>query len=192
MLQNIKRKAAEQRLSEPPQKSSKRTELPFIKIAKWALPVAACLAIVVVGIRFIPNITDSPESGVELVNPFESVDSAKEFQNRLGISVCEPSDSKNVSYTILDGKIAQIDFDYGDNSYTLRASKQSGDFSGINGTLIKSDKIDAETDAVLETIRGMEFNYLKLTWTDGVTTYILMNNSEISEEDIREIYEIIK
>ena len=89
-------------------------------------------------------------------------------------------------------EIAQVDFTYGGKSYTLRASKQSGDFSGINGTLIKSDKIDAQTDAVLETIRGFEYNYFKLKWTDGAVTFILSNNSETTTESVIEIYEKIK
>ena len=89
-------------------------------------------------------------------------------------------------------EIAQVDFTYGGKSYTLRASKQSGDFSGINGTLIKSDKIDAQTDAVLETIRGFEYNYFKLKWTDGAVTFILSNNSETTTGSVIEIYEKIK
>ncbi|MGN0699790.1 MAG: hypothetical protein ACI4J8_02180 [Oscillospiraceae bacterium] len=155
--------------------------------------MAACLVIAAVGIRLIPDMVSSPEnSGVEIANPFEEVESAEEFAKRLEISADAPVGSENVSYTILDGKIAQIDFDYGGKSYTLRASKQSGDFSGINGTLIKSDKIDAANDAVLETIRGSEFNYFKLTWTDGAATYILSNGSETTAEEITEIYNLIK
>lgn len=194
MLRNIRRKAAEQ-TSQTPQETAKPKTLPLNRILKWALPAAACLVIAVVGIRVIPGIVSSPvDSGseVQIANPFQAVNSADEFEERLKFRIDAPAGSEDIAYSILDGEIAQADFIFGGNSYTLRASKQSGDFSGINGTLIKSDKIDAANDAVLETIRGMEFNYYKLTWTDGAVNYILANNTEIATEDITGVYEKLK
>lgn len=195
MLQNIRRKAAEQQSAEIAQKSEKPKAMPLNRILKWALPVAACFAILLVGINVIPKLGAAPVESDESVlggNPFAGEMSAEELQEKLGFSIDAPEGSENASYNVLDGNIANISFEYGGNSYTLRASKQSGDFSGINGTLIKSDKIDAANDAVLETIRGMEYNYFKLTWTDGAVTYILMNNNEISADDITGVYEKIK
>lgn len=193
MLRNIKRKAAQQNTEVTPNAKSKA--LPFGRIMKWALPAAACLAIVVIGINILPRLSSTPigsESGVQIPNPFEGVNTLDEIEERLGISVKLPNGAENAAYFIIDGSIASIDFEYGGKSYTLRASKQSGDFSGINGILIKSDKIDAAKNAVLETIRGTEYNYFKLTWTDGAVTYILANNTEISEDDIIQVYGEIK
>ncbi|MGN0679951.1 MAG: hypothetical protein ACI4JS_09840 [Oscillospiraceae bacterium] len=190
MLQNIKRKAETQTVQNT---SSKPSSL--VKIMKWALPAAACLAIVVVGINLLPRLRSTPignESGVQIPNPFVGVNTLDEIEEQLGISVKLPDGAENAAYFIIDGSIASIDFEYGGKSYTLRASKQSGDFSGINGTLINSDKIDAANDAVLETIRGFEYNYFKLMWTDGAVTYILANNAEISTDDITGVYQKIK
>ena len=176
------------------QQTGSSKHLPLHRVIRWAFPIAACLAITIIGIKIIPSLFYSPvknNGSTQIVNPFTEVQSADEFAKQLGISIDAPDGSDNVAYNILDRSIANINFEYGEHSYTLRASKQSGDFSGINGTLIKYDKIDAANDAVLETIRG-EFNYYKLTWTDGTTTYILMNNSEISTEDIIAIYELVK
>lgn len=195
MLQNIRRKAAEQQSAEIAQKSEKPKAMPLNRILKWALPVAACFAILLVGINVIPKLGAAPVESDESVlggNPFAGEMSAEELQEKLGFSIDVPEGSENASYNVLDGNIANISFEYDGNSYTLRASKQSGDFSGINGTLIKSDKIDVANDAVLETIRGMEYNSFKLTWTDGAVTYILMNNNGISADDITGVYEKIK
>ncbi|MGN0670309.1 MAG: hypothetical protein ACI4JZ_07145 [Oscillospiraceae bacterium] len=194
MLRNIKQKAANQQPVQAEETKS-RKPIPFGSIMKWALPAAACFAVLIVGISVIPKQNTPPvdsSEGVMVGNPFGDDLTAEELQEQLGFSVDLPEEAENAAYNILDGNIANISFEYGGSSYLLRASKQSGDFSGINGTLIKSDKIDAANDAVLETIRGTDYNYFKLTWTDGAVTYILANNTEISAEDITEIYEKIK
>ncbi|MGN0670306.1 MAG: hypothetical protein ACI4JZ_07130 [Oscillospiraceae bacterium] len=190
MLNNIKRKAAEQQAAQKPAKKSSA----FAKIARWALPAAACLAIAVVGFNVVPRLVSPPveSGGVEIPNPFMMVNSADDFEQKLSLRADAPAGSEDIAYSILDGSIAQVDFIYGGKSYTLRASNQSGDFSGINGTLIKSDKIDAQTDAVLETIRGIDYNYFKLKWTNGAVTFILSNRDETTAESITEIYQKIK
>ncbi len=190
MLNNIKRKAAEQQAA---QKSAKKSSA-FMKIARWALPAAACSAIAVVGFNVVPRLVSPPieSSGVEIPNPFQTVNSADDFEQQLHFRADAPAGSEDTAYSILDGSIAQVDFIYGGKSYTLRASRQSGDFSGINGTLIKSDKIDAQTDAVLDTIRGTDYNYFKLKWTNGAVTFILSNGDETTAESITEIYQKIK
>ena len=121
-----------------------------------------------------------------------TVNCADDFEQQLHFRADAPAGSEDIDYSILDGSIAQVDFTYSGKSYCLRASKQSGDFSGINGTLIKSDKIDAQTDAIFETIRGIEFNYFKLKWTNGAVTFILSNGDETTAESITEIYRKIK
>lgn len=204
MLNNIKRKASEQQAatqqvaaqqaSQAAQKPAKKSTA-FLKIARWALPAAACLAIAVVGFNVVPRLVSPPvesSSGVEIPNPFVMVNSADDFEQLLHFRADAPNGSEDIAYSILDGSIAQVDFTYGGKGYCLRASKQSGDFSGINGTLIKNDKIDAQTDAVLETIRGFEYNYFKLNWTDGAVNFILSNRDETTTESITEIYEKIK
>ena len=164
------------------------------RIIRWALPAAACLAIAAVGIGVIPKLVAPPienDENVLVGNPCGEEMSAEELSKQLGISVDVAVGSEKVICNILDGSIGNISFEYGGNSYTLRASKQSGDFSGVNGTVIKYDKIDASKNAVLETVRG-EYNYYKLTWTDGTATFILVNNNEITADNIIEIYKKFK
>lgn len=152
MLNNIKRKAIEQQAAQKPAKKSSA----FMKIARWALPAAACLAIAVVGFNVVPRLVSPPveSSGVEIPNPFQTVNSADDFEQQLHFRADAPA--------------------------------------GINGTLIKSDKIDAQTDAILDTIRGTDYNYFKLKWTNGAVTFILSNRDETTAESITEIYQKIK
>ena len=192
MFQNIMRKAADLQKEEAPEKAAKPKVVPLNRVLTWAISVAACLAVAVAGIKIIPNIISAPpQSNVQVVNPYREAESAEEFAKELGISIDAPEGSENVIYNIISDSIANLDFEYGGNSYTFRASKQSEDFSGIYGTTLKQENIDAAAGAVLQTIDG-EFDYFKLTWKDGETTYILMNGSEISADDITAVYELVK
>lgn len=191
MLANIKRKAAEQDREAP---AAKRKT--FADIAKWALPAAACLVIAVVSIKVIPTLTaseSSPISSDVLVgSPFETVNSADEFEKRLGIAIAAPGGASEVQYTIIDGNIAEVYFLYGKNAYSLRASEQSGDFSGLYGVETAAEQLDSANNAVLTTIRDGGQTFLKLTWTDGKVNYILSDTDGGNEDEIKEIYGLVK
>ncbi len=189
MLANIKRKSMERIETSAPQKKS----LPFSDIVKWAAPIAACLVIALVGVKVIPSLVTSSEPPDVLGgNPFVTVDSAYEFEKQLGISIEAPSGASEVEYVIIDGEIAHIDFHYNAHSYNLRASQQSGDFSGLNGIETNVEQFESENNAALITICGVEATYLKLTWTDGKVNYILSNTDGGSADEIKEIYALVK
>lgn len=196
MLENIKRKAAmqvddEQKSHNPPEKKI----LPFNKVMKMALPIAACFVIAVIGIvKIVPllnNTLTRPGDDVQISDPFVTVDSAKDFE-KLGIYIDAPEGAIDTSYTILDGEIADITFTVDNHEYTIRASKQSGDFSGIYGDTVASNKIDSETDATLETIRASDEILYKLSWTNGSVHFILFNIDGASAESVTAIYQAIK
>lgn len=201
MLANIRRKAAEQnamKVHEPaPQaKAASMNKVTSTSaILKWAMPMAACLVIAIVGVNFIANrmhtpSTDTPE--VQIGNPFVSVEGAQEFKTKLGIVLNAPEGAENVEYTIIDNEMANIDFNYAEHSYTLRASKQGGDFSGLYGTDAGSEQIDSSTDALLTAIRSEEEIYRKLEWTDGKIRYVLLNTDGADPEQMKEIYKKVK
>ena len=89
MLANIKRKAAEQVIAENAEsKPEKAKILPFRRVMKWVMPVAACFVLAVIGVTVMPNIIHSPESSnpgdhIEIPNSFMSINSAVEFENIL-------------------------------------------------------------------------------------------------------------
>lgn len=195
MLKNIKRKAEmsadEGDLLQPP---SKKTCISFNRIMKMVLPIAACFMIAIIGIwKIVPMFGSTPtEPGfVQTPAPFVAVDSAKDFEE-LGIAIDAPEDSDAISYAIIDGKIAEVGFTVDHHRYYVRASKQSGDFSGLNGESVTSDKIDPETNATLEFLKSGEDTFCKLSWTDGETNFILTNVDGTSADNIKEIYQKIK
>lgn len=193
MLQNIRRKAAEQQTTQV-HESSQPKAIPFRKIAKWAAPIAACLAIAVIGVavfrqQSVPVAPD--ESEVLAGSPFSDEMTADELQ-QLGIDFHIPDSAENVVCYIMDGNIGDVRFELDDCSYIFRFSEQSGDFSGINGTPLSSEKIDPSTNAVLDTIADIEYSIYKISWTDGKLNYILSNSGETTAESIKAIYEEIK
>lgn len=190
MLANIKRKAAEQNRETS---ETKKKAPSFAEIAKWALPIAACLVIAVVGIKVIPQLAAPDEPSDVLVgSPFVTVDSADEFEKQLGITIDAPEGASGIEYAIIDGNIAEVYFSYDEKTYSLRASGQSGDFSGLYGVEAAAEQLDSANNAVLATIRSGDQTFLKLTWTDGKVNYILSDTDGGNEDEIKKIYGLVK
>ena len=200
MLRNIRQKAEEQQNTQV-QGSSRSKAIPFGKIARWAAPLAACLVIAVVGIavfrqQSVPVAPVEPsepmESGVMVGSPFSDEMSPEELREQLGIDFSIPDGAENVVCYIMDGNIGDVRFEIGGSSYILRFSEQSGDFMGINGTPLSSEKIDASANAVLDTIESVEYPIYKISWTNGKINYTLSNNGETDAETIKAVYQEIK
>lgn len=190
MLANIKHKASEQKQETF---DTKKKALSFAKVAKWTLPIAACLVVAVVGIKVIPQLSAPDEPlGVLVGNPFVTVKSADEFEKQLGIVIDAPEGASGVEYTIIDSNIAEVYFSYGEDVYSLRASEQSGDFSGIYGVEAATEQFDSANNAMLTTICSDDQTFLKLTWTNGKVNYILSNTNRVNKDEIKEIYELVK
>ncbi|MCR4646204.1 MAG: hypothetical protein K5695_12485 [Oscillospiraceae bacterium] len=198
MLANISRKAAEQTAPEDTKSKPGTVKvLPFKRIMKWAMPIAACFVIAVIGVTVMNNTikTTEPfgtEDNVQIANPFAGVDNAAEFERVLGISIDAPKGAENVEYSIVDNEMADIVFDFEGHCYNIRASKAGGDFSGLNGIEEKTEQIDAKHNAMLTVIRSGDEFYLKITWTDGQTTFILSNTDGASEDELKAVYERVK
>ena len=195
MLENIKIKAAmSSDKVQTKQVQSKKSEVAFNRYIKMVLPIAACFMIAVIGIwKIVPMFGNtSTEPGfVQTPFPFVAVDSAKDFEE-LGIYIDAPEGSDTVNYAIIDEKTAEVCFTLDHHRYYIRASKQSGDFSGLNGKQISSDKFDSETNATLEILKSGDDTLYKLSWTDGETNFILTNIDGTSIDNIKEIYQKIK
>lgn len=195
MLENIKIKAAmSSDKVQTKQVQSKKSEAAFNRYIKMVLPIAACFMIAAIGIwKIVPMFGNtSTEPGfVQTPFPFVAVDSAKDFEE-LGIYIDAPEGSDAVNYAIIDEKIAEVCFTLDHHRYYIRASKQSGDFSGLNGKQTSSDKFDSETNATLETLKSGDDTLYKLSWTDGETNFILTNIDGTSIDNIKEIYQKIK
>ncbi|MCR5322267.1 MAG: hypothetical protein K6E85_03215 [Lachnospiraceae bacterium] len=198
MLVNIKRKAEEENARNDAQVKTKDSKiLPIKRIMKWAMPIAACFVIAVIGVTVMKNtirITDPPgsEENVQIANPFAGVENAAEFERVLGISIDAPEGAENVEYSIVDNEMADIVFELEGHVYNIRASTVGGDFSGLNGIEAKTEQIDARNNAVLTVIRSGDEFFRKITWTDGSVTFILSNTDGTSDDEMNAVYEKIK
>ena len=200
MLRNIRQKAEEQQNTQV-QGSARSKAIPFGKIARWAAPLAACLVIAVAGIAVfrqqsvpVAPVESSEPMGSGMLggSPFSDEMTVDELCEQLGFDFKIPENAENVVCYVMDGNIGDVRFEIGGSSYILRFSEQSGDFMGINGTPLSSEKIDASTNAVLDTIESVEYPIYKISWTNGKINYILSNNGETDAETIKAIYEEIK
>lgn len=191
MYQNIMKKAENSEMnerSEQLQKAKKTTVIPmrFIRIA---VPAVACLCIAVFGImRLMPTdpSISTPEPPLDLYTPYETVESAEDFQ-KIGISIDAPDGAENIAYAVIDGNIANIDFSLGENNYFVRASGQSGDFSGVSGDVLSSDQLDSKTNAVLYQIDCAPDVFWKVSWTDGRIHYFLSNTDGASADEVKAV-----
>ncbi len=191
MYENILTKAAK--------KEKSRNK--YISSLKYALPVAACLCVVVgyfaysfgkkgddIGndSGYYESSADYTEGAVMGGNPFSDVDDAKKFLS-IGIDIDAPDGAEDVSYSIIDENIADISFMLDGHSYIFRASYQGGDFTGIYGEEKSSEIIDAKSNACLYIIEDEFGSSYKVYWTDGSINFYLINSDGADEDDVRRV-----
>ena len=184
MYQNILKKAQ----VEPPAKKKRQTD-----ILRYALPIAACLCLLVAGaVHFASddNKADLSDDFVLSGNPFTEVESPESFKE-LGITLEAPTDATDVSYSVIDNEIAAIGFTLNGKTFEVRASAQSGDFSGLTGEVLETESIDADNSAMLYLISGDTGEYYKLTWTNGKVNYCLYGTDGADRIQLLFAYEAV-
>lgn len=190
MYKNILKKAQQAVPAEMPAEPKKKV----ISFVRYALPIAACLCLVVIGIaKFLPASTPTypDESYVKGGNPFLEVENAKAFK-ALSITLDAPEGAQEVTYAIIDGKIAEIQFGLDGKSYLVRASAQEGDFSGLNGTESDAETVDAKTNAVLVSVDVGTGVYQKISWTNGKVKYCLFGTDGANRKQVLSAYYALK
>lgn len=185
MYQNIMKKAQQAESAPPPTKKP-------IPIRRYALPIAACLCLVILGLTHFLSNPAAPDDEIVLGgNPFVEVESADAFK-ALSVTLDAPADAQEVSYAIIDGKIAELRFTLGGKAYIARASAQEGDFSGLVGQTQSQETVDAKTDAVLSVVKSDGTDYCRLDWTNGKIKYCLYGTDEASKTQVLSAYEALK
>ena len=190
MYQNIMKKAQQ---AAPAEKSAepKKKPIPFVR---YALPIAACLCLVMIGVaKFLPGNTPMrpDESNVQGGNPFVEVENAEAFK-ALSVTLDAPEGAQETSYAIIDGKIAEIQFELDGKSYLARASAQEGDFSGLNGEDRSQETIDAKNNAVLTEVQTDLQTYYKIVWTNGKINHCLYGTDGADKSQVLAVYESLK
>ncbi len=185
MYRNIMKKAQQAEPAPSPEKKP-------IPIRRYALPIAACLCLVILGFAHFLSSPAAPDDEIVLGgSPFETVESADAFKE-LSVTLDAPADAQNVSYAIIDGKIADIQFTLDGRSYTARASAQEGDFSGLEGQVQSQESVDAKTDAVLSVVKSDGADYCRLDWTNGKIKYCLYGTDGAGKAQVLSAYEALK
>jgi len=179
MRQNIMRKATAQ------------TERPRIRWGQYALPMAACFCLIVIVLSHLGPSQDPAEGGMLGGNPFVEVESAEAFQT-IGITLDAPAGAQEISYALIDGEIAEVRFKLEDKSYLARASAKEGDFSGLSGTELSEETVDAQTNARLIEVQTTDMTYQKLIWTNGTINYCLYSMDGAGREQVLSAYEVLK
>ncbi len=185
MYRNIMDKAARQ---------TQKTAKPPVRLTRYALPAAACLCLVIVGlVHFLSPGSDiaGNEGNVMGGNPFVEVEGADAFRE-LSITLDAPNGADDVSYAVIDGQIAQVTFSLDGKSYLSRASAQDGDFSGLNGDEFSSETVDAENNAVLIELQSDGMSVCKLVWTNGKINYCLYGTDGAERGQLIAAYEAMK
>ena len=189
MYQNILKKAQQAAPAEKPAEPKKKG-IPFVR---YALPIAACLCLVLGLAHWLPSApaTDPTEGGVQIANPFVEVESADDFK-ALSITLDAPDGAGEVSYAVIDGKIAEVRFTLDGKSYLARASAQEGDFSGLYGQESGAETVDAKTNAILVGVDLDTGTYQKITWTNGKINYCLYGTDGADTSQVLAVYEALK
>ena len=188
MYANILKKAAAQKAVQFPESApaeeksvpQKRHGTPAWQ--RWG-SLAACLVLVAAIGFVLPRLTQhaEPDDSALLGGaPFEDVQSAADFED-LGFTIDAPENAEDVSYCILDGEIAQVTFTLDGHSYTYRASKLDGDFSGDTEEAVGSVSLNAEYDAVLD---RLSLDGWRAHWNRDAVSYYLTNFDGTGEEAI--------
>ena len=131
------------------------------------------------------------DTGIDGVpNPIEEVGSAEDFE-AIGITnLHTPDSAENVKYSIIDDKVAQIDFAYYGVEYCLRAAKTEDDISGLYGDTVSEKELSG--GGTLTEIADGEKTYFKVEWKRNGVSFSLANVEGSSEDQLRELFEEIR
>ena len=202
MYANILKKAAAQRAAAPEENadapaaesnaSPKTVPLPARRpTPRWKRysAMAACLALVTtltIGFLhpFFAGDSEGNEPPVLGGSPFENVQSAADFEEKLGFVIDAPEGAENVTYCIYDGEIACVDFTLDGHEYTYEASKLDGNFSRAEGEAVGSTALNAEYGAVLDRVSPDTW---RAHWNRDDVSYYLTNFDGAEESAITEV-----
>ena len=212
MYANILRKASAQEtpIQEAAANASvnrKRSgKVTLLRLTRWALPVAACLVLLIVGAIKLSghkpsdiidtqggDPTDSAfAGGAQQPSGITEYGSSEALKKATGLEVLAPQGSEEVLYCSVGTDIAEVSFTVSGKQYTLRASKRDDDFSGLYGEEINHTVADKENGAVLTALRDEGVTFNKIEWKAGDTNYVLMNTDGAGLNGIMAVYKMVK
>lgn len=132
--------------------------------------ICLCLASSIGGCK---NKDESNYNQLSIANPYDSVESSNDFSDNLGITLDAPFGATNVSYFILNKKIAQVDFVLNDIHFTFRASKTVKDMlHGVYEPVKKYEQFFIENNIEVN-INTTDDGTQTVTWSNNNINYSL-------------------
>ena len=116
----------------------------------------------------------------EVVADYVQVDSPNSFiPLGIGITVAPPEHGQNAKYFIANKDVAEVNFDYMNNNYTYRASKNTNNLLSFYGDYVNSGKnfTEEENNIVVEYNRTSNNEKFTLWRVDDIY-YILSTQAE--------------
>lgn len=161
------------------------------------LPVAACLAILLIGAMVIPNILGNRQTDTPLVyeqpGGIAYADNAEALSSYIGFPVNEisslPFEATEITYLAYDKELAEIS--YADEEQTLYFRKSIGteDNSGDFNTYDTLAQITIKDCPI--TIKGNDKLYNLAVWNDGQYSYSIGITNGISQDKLSVLIETL-
>lgn len=159
-------------------KHSQPKVVQFSSVKKY-LSVAACFAILLLGVLTLPGLLDcGPQQPAEVLNPgVDIVDVAtlEELSEMVDFEVKEvtglPFTPEQESYTAFGKDMAQITYEGEGKTCTFRKSVGSEDNSGDYNAYYAVEEISA--GEVTATLKGNDDSFTLAIWSDGAFSYSL-------------------
>lgn len=135
----------------------------------------------------------SCSSGDALVyETHENAESVESLSAQLGIDITVPSTARNVTCSIINGLIANVDFSFNTVLYNYRASKiNSGALmSNVTGDITENGVIDIGDRAQVSTYTDEDGKRIAI-WYKGGTHYVLSCAKAVSNDTLTELCDLL-
>lgn len=156
----------------------------FPNIKRFAT-LAACLAVMLIGILTLPDLNTSHEPPVDKSNDIVEVSSVEELSETVGFEVGEPGnlpfEPESVVYTAYWAEMAEIIYTNEEQTATFRKGIGSDDVSGDYNSYELTSEISMNDINV--TLKGNSETYTLAIWTDGEFAYSLSLSGGIGEAE---------
>lgn len=162
--------------------------------ARKYLSLAACLAILFVGVLTVPSRLN-PEQGNESEplapgSDIVTVSSAKELSDSVGFEIKDiptlPFSVENVTYTVYWQELAQISYSGEGQTLTFRKSADEGDNSG--NYIVYENIVEKTIDGNTLLLKGDGDTYSLVLWESDGYSYSLYFENGVQESDCIDVY----
>lgn len=153
--------------------TGKQTSFQIKNLLKWMLPIAACF-VLVLGLIYLPSITEQPNLRLQITNQIIPAESLQELSDMVGFEAAGisdlPFDAQTVTYTAYWNQIAETKYMGETNTCVLRQSVGTEDISGDYTSYAFEEKRTVNGVEVL--LKGHASNeFLVAVWHNDVFSF---------------------